>query len=630
MKARSALALALLLGGCDEPSQPPGTPLDDLEPIPRTSSLVWEVEDAESLAGPGAALLEVVRPSALLATGPSAPGLDDAAAEAVLDAAAAAGVRGAVAPPLLPAGLTEACFDPADPLGDPGLVAARDAFIAFLDRRPDASEVVLDPRLGARWWEVSCTCTACDDVGAVGQAQRAEMAWDLLAVEAAERGRAAWWWHDAAGEDPGADPVARASLDLAVEGLDERTPLRVSRTLGPERLWGPAEPATDRAIDHRTNSTIELLAPRFGATDALLLYAPSHAARMRGDRARGVTGWFLGMDGGGRAVAGSLLELDAAVVAAVFRDPTLEGDEALEAAVAERFGLEPDDAALLAEALAGTGRALSLATSPHGVPLADVDLGTPASLPLAWEDPSRFDALWAERVADVAAGNDRAQLQGNQWVEEGRALVARAQLVVNQLALAPADAELLRSSLLSLELAVRSWGRLALADLALRGLDGGSTADPARIRGWLAADAAELVTVAELADVALASGQVSSLAPVVPDNLRAVAQQITAVAAGAPPSARGFPVLTALSSRASVGRLDWTWNVDPAGPGWVELGETWPSYPDTSDRGEEDATSWEAWRTGVPVDTRITWRACTETPDGVTVCSSDHEAWTLQ
>ena len=524
--------------------------------------------------------------------------------------------------------VTSACFDPLNADGDPSLAASQDGLIAFLEAWPDVVDVVIDPAGGAPYWEVACTCTPCDGLDAPALGDRMEILWRLLGPEVVARQRFGWWWHHA-GED---DPVARPSLDSALDDgiADLQIPVRAQGSRGAGAVWDPIDERSEDGAVRQVAGSLDLAVVRHGPTDAVLIDAADLQDRMRRERARGVPAWFASVDGAGRRAHGTLEEGAMAVVHGIFREFGAESDDLLTDWVTAHYELTPEGTAatVLGEALGGSGRALDLATHPLGVGVVDLPLGIPASLPLTYEDPSRFDAGWSDRVARLGAPDLQTIVDVNQWVMEGAIAASEALAAVNAAApdLGAADEQLLRRRFRTLDFAVRSWGLVVLADVTLRALEQGL--DEPALAAWLADDAESLATLADDVDGALAAGEIADAFPVDTGNLRAIVAQLELPTAGVTAEGRPFPVLYRLRHDFTEGRTNYRWGVVPPSIGWVERGTGWPAYGDTSDVGEGPATWWTAWQNGLPADTRVTWRACAEGDTGVRVCSADRALWT--
>lgn len=634
---------ALALAACPEDPQPePPTP--GLDPVERRAAFVWSIGDPATLDADADTAIRALMPSGVLASGDAAPdlGADPATGPAADVLAWAMGVSAeiplslgaSIAP--LPDVLPTACFDPTDPDGDPALAAQRDGLIAFLEAWPDLVDVLIDPGAGAPYWDVSCTCTPCDGVDAAALGDRFEVLWTLLRPEIVARQRLEWWWHnapDAVAATSTLDPtLPRLSLDSALDDgiADVQIPVRARATRGVDSVWAPIDDRLEDGAVRQVAGSLDLAVSRHGPTDAVLIDAADLQDRMRRERARGVTAWFAAVDGPGRRAHGSLEEGAAVVAHGIFRTFGAEAYELLQAWTPERFDLTPEGTAatVLATALGDSGRALDLATHPLGVAVADLASGTPGALPLTYADPSLHDPAWAERVARLASPDLQTIIDTHQWVMEGSIASSEALNNVNTAAadLGAADEQLLRRRFRTLDFAVRAWGRIVLADVTLRAL--GQGLDEPLLTAWLADDAAALVSLADDIDAALAAGEIADARPVVTANLRLIADQLDLAAAGAVAAERGFPVLYRLRHDFTDGRTNYRWGVAPPSIGWVERGSSWPVYDDESDTGDGPATWWTAWQNGLAADTRVTWRACAESDDGVRVCSSDRVLWT--
>ncbi len=534
-----------------------------------------------------------------------------------------------------------ACFDPSNATGDPALAASRDGLLAFLEAWPDVVDVVLDPSGGATYWDIECTCTPCDGLDAPALGARYEVLWRMLSAEIVARQRIGWWWHNAP-DTVGAgstlpDDAPRSSLDAALDDgvADLQIPQRAGATRGGDSVWGPIDDRLDDGALRQVAGSLDLAVSRHGPTDAVLLDPVDIQDRLRRERARGVLAWFAAVDAPGRRAHGRLEEANAIVAHQIFREFGAESNQVLREWVVERFGLTPETTAAdsLADGLAGTGRALDLATHPLGIGVSDLAAGVPASLPLSYGDPSRFDAAWADRVARLAAPDLQTIIDVNQWVREGAIAASEALAAINLAApdMTASDEQLLRRRIRTLDFAVRGWGLVVLADVTLRALDQGL--DEPRLASWLADDLASMATLANDVDAAVATGEIADPFPVSTANLRAIAAQLDAIVGGAVPEARGFPVLFRLTHDFANSRTNFRWGVSPPAIGWVERGSEWPVYDDSSDHGDGPATWWTGWQNGLAADSRVTWRACAEIEEtaeveGVVVCSSDHALWT--
>ncbi|MCO4772203.1 MAG: hypothetical protein KDA24_19370 [Deltaproteobacteria bacterium] len=638
------LALTLTLGAC-EPATPQGPTPPVLDPIEREALLVWRVTDATRSLGPAAsAAVAEMRPNGILAGGSagawlSGDGDNPALAQVLtwaLDAQDATGVplTLGVETPMLPGEVAQACFDPSDPTADPALAAIQTGMISLLEAWPEIASVMPDPTLDSRYWEVECTCTPCDSTDAAGMSSRARVLWSTALEEIAVRQRDAWWWHHAPDTiDEGAPETTpalpRQSLDLLLaDAIGPQVPLRAAAGRGGAGPWAPVDPVLASSSERRVAGSLDVAAAAYGPTDALLLSPLDVYAQMREERSRGVTAWFAEVDGGGRTAVGTLEQLDLKLVERAFRSPSSAPAEVFAEAVAERLALDEEDARFMGRALSETGHALDLATHPTGVPIAGYGGPIPAALPLQFDSPAVFDGAWQDRVDALLSPDLDALRAVNQWAMEAALAtsVALGELNTQQERLDPVDEALLRRRLKTTDFAVRAWGRLAVADSTLRALDAGY--DEPRLAGWLADDIITLEFLADEVDGAVASGAIADPHPVVSGNLRAIADQLRGSAGPAEALARDFPVLYRARHDFVDGRVNYYWTVNPPGKGWVERGTSWPAYDEMSDVGEDDATWWHAWTTGVPSDTKVTWRACTETLDGASVCSSDRVLWT--
>jgi|GEM_PF-2048994 len=642
-----ASLVALLLAGCggaipDGPT-PPG-----LDPVERQALLVWAISDpALSLSEPAAqsAVIEFA-PNGLLAAGPAAPWLpadptlENPLAAQVLDWGASVtsnfGVPLSlgVEVPLMPEGVTEACFDPIDPAGDPSIAAMRDGLIALLEARPEIAYVMPDPTRDTAFWDVSCTCTPCDSVDAAGMANRHRALWSAATQEIAARQRDVWWWHHAPdsvdqGAPEGGEDLPRRSLDLLLDdAIPVQTALRADSLRGAGGVWSPVDPILAESADRLVAGTVDASGGRYGPTDALLLSPLDLYNQIREERSRGLSAWFVQIDGGGRSALDELNQHDLSVIERAFRDPSADPSDVLKLRLMEHYGMEEPDGFQLGRALQETGHALALATHPLGIPVLDLRAGVPATLPLRYGDPGAFDPAWVDRVGRLAQPGLQEIVDVNQWVSEAALTTSVALNALNTASefLTSGEEAVLRRRLKVLDFAVRAWGLAVAADVAVRALDQ-DDADP-RIAEWLSDDVVSLGFLADEIDDALVLGSIGSWFPASPTNLRALANQVRSIAGEAVALRRDFPVIYRARHSFEDGRINYYWTVDPPGVGWVERGTSWPVYDELSDRGEDLATWWHAWTTGVPADTKVTWRACTETPDDLVVCGSDRVIWT--
>ena len=640
MSRRALLLAAAPAVGC-EPATSEGPTPPELDPVERRSLLLWALSDPASTGGDAADTVAELRPSGILVGGDAAATLDgvptaDSPTGQLLAWAAgldpSLGLSLAIETALLPGAPTEACFDPADPTADPAVAALRDQLGALLDAWPAVTDVMPDPLASAAYWDVACTCTPCDGLDAAGMASRHDVLWDVAWTEVAQRQRQTWWWHRApdtvtAGAPEATPLLPRQALDLALSGVDDTVPVRAAAGRGTGGPWAPNDPII-RDVDRLVVGSLDVAGAAWGPTDALLLQAPDLYAQMREERAWGITAWVAAVDGNGRSALGALEEADLRVVERAYRDPGADPNELLGDVLATRFGLVEEDGDALARTLIDSGHALALATHPLGIPIRGVGGPIPGALPLEYEDPSAFDGTWADRVALLATPDLSTLAQANQWATEAALTASLGLGTLNQLDedMDPADVALLRRRLRTTDYAARAWGRIALADVTLRAHEQGF--DAGRTAGWLAEDAVTLAFLADEVDTALADGAILDAYPVVPANLRAIADQITAVVGAAEPVERDFPVLYRSRHDFLDGRINYYWTVTPPGNGWVERGTAWPVYDDMSSVGEDTATWWHAWTTGVPSDTKVVWRPCTESESGLVVCGSDRVLWT--
>ena len=650
-ESRASRTLILLAGALGVTACEPATPnipeTPGLDPVERDALLYWTVSDPARSLGPAATdAVDRLRPNGVLAVGDASAWLtEDPTAEnpsltAVLEWIAATSestgqsLALGVEVPLLPGSVADACFDPSDPTADPSVAELRDGLVALLEHWPEVSAVMPNPVGDTAFWDVSCTCTPCDGTDASSMAERAGLLWGVAQQEIAVRQRTAWWWHNAPdtlgqGAPDGDQALPRQAMDLVLNGdVDPLVPVRALPGRGVGGPWAPVDSVLARSTERRIAGSLDVASSGYGPTDALLLNPLDLYAQFREERSQGVTAWFAQVDGGGRTALGTLEEMDLRLVESAFRDPTTDPYELLSEALQDRFGLDEEDGRFLGRMLGEIGHAMGLATHPLGIPIVGAGGPTPASLPLAYESPATFDGAWTERVQAVTQPDQDALVQANQWAMEAALTTSAAigELNTVQERLLPVDEALLRRRLKTLDFAVRAWGRLALADITLRAYENGS--QDSSLPGYLAYDALTLDLLADEVDGAVASGAILDPYPVVTANLRAVADQLAAAAAGAEAQSRDFPVLYRARHDFVDGRLNYYWTVTPPGIGWVERGVSFPAYDETSSIGTEDATWWHSWTTGVPADTKVTWRACTESDSGQVVCSSDRVVWT--
>ncbi len=635
----------MVAGLCGCPGDPPlEPPTPGLDPIERRAALFWSVSRPETLDAAADAAVRALAPTGLVAAGEARPSLTgDPSTGSAADVLAwgrlvqadmplALGVE--IAP--LADDVVTACFDPLNPNGDPSLLARRDALIGFLEAWPDVVDVMLDPSAGAPYWDVSCTCTPCDGLDAAALGARYEVVWGLLMPEVVGRQRIGWWWHnapDSVADGSSIDPdLPRASLDAAfdVGVADPLVPLRAGSTRGTDSVWAPIDRRLEDGRDRQAAGSLDVAVSRHGPTDAVLIDPVDLQDRIRRERWRGVAAWFMAVDAPGRRAHGALEEASTVIAHTIFRDSGAEAEEVLADWVVQRFGLvaETTAANALANALASTGRALDLATHPLGIAVRDLPDGTPGGLPLLYEDPSRFEPAWSDRVARLASPDLQTIIDVHQWVREGAVATSEALAGVNLAApdLLAADEQVLRRRLRTLDFAVRGWGHIVLADVTLRALDQG-LGEP-RLEAWLADDLASLSSLADDVDAALAAGEIADPFPVDTGRLRSIAAQLQTVVGATVAERREFPVLFRLRHDFSNARTNFRWGVTPPAVGWVERGSQWPVYDEQSEMGDGPATWWTAWQNGLAADSRVTWRACAETDEGLVVCSSDRVLWT--
>lgn len=642
-QAVAALIAALLGSGC-VPAIPDGPVPPGLDPVERQALMMWTVSDpALSLGEAAFDLVDELRPSGIVAAGAASPSLvsggENPAAVHVLawtreTLAAGIPLSLVVETPLLPGAVTEACFDPSDASADPTVAAFGAELALLLDAWPEITGVMPDGTRTTPYWDVACTCTPCDSTDAAGMANRHRTLWSVAAEEVSLRQRELWWWHNAPdsaveGAPEEAPNLPGQVLDLLLaDDLDVQTPLRAPSGRGMPSPWAPVDPVLEESSLRRVAGSVDVSGSQYGPTDALLFFSLDVYAQLRSERARGVGAWFVQLDGGGRTAVGGLEELDLFVIERAFRDPTAVPSELLTGALEELYGLEEDEAYQFGRALQDTGHALALATHPMGIPIVGVDQGTPSSLPLTYDNPGAFDSAWTARFESLSNPGLDAIVQVNQWAKEAALTSSVAIGALNSVEdlLSPDEVVLLRRRIKTLDFAARAWGRLALADVTLRAFDGGF--DDERLLSWLSEDIVTLDFLADEVETSLAAGTLVNAFPVIPANLRSVAQQLRVVVGSTLNVARDFPVLYRARHDFENGRVNYYWTVTPPGVGWVERGTTFPEYTEESDRGEESAAWWHAWNVSVPSDTKITWRPCTESPEGLAVCGSDRVLWT--
>jgi len=636
---------AVLIAGCqpaipDEPV-PPG-----LSPVEQQALMIWTVSDPALTVGERASsLIGELRPNGIVASGDAAPTLVSGE-ENALAADVFAWVRGTINTgvplalmaeiPLLPGSAPEVCFDPASPTADPAIAALGDELALMFDAWPELSALLPDPTRTSPYWEVDCTCTPCDSTGVSGMADRHRTLWSVVVEQVGLRQRDLWWWHQAPGSvlegaPEGAPDLPRQVLDLMLEGdVGVDTSIRAPSGLGMSSPWSSAHPVLEQSAVRGVAGSLDASGSTYGPTDALLLFPLDLYAQLRSERSLGVSSWFVELDGGGRSVVGGLEEFDLRMIERAFRDPATSPSEFLVTALEDRYGLGEDEAYQFGRALQDTGHALALATHPMGISIIGVDQGTPASLPLSYDSPAVFDGAWLARTEALSNPDLDTIVQVNQWSKEAALTSSAAIGALNSVEdlLSPEDAGLLRRRLKTLDFAVRAWGRLALADVTLRAFEGGLSDE--RLLSWLSEDIVTLDYLADEVDTSLSAGTIADAFPAIPANLRSVADQLRAVVGTTSNVARDFPVLYRSRHDFQNGRVNYHWTVTPPGVGWVERGTMFPEYTEESDRNEETASWWHAWNVGVPADTKITWRPCTESPEGLVVCGSDRILWTPQ
>ena len=615
---RAPMILALLLAACpaEEPERPTQPPLD---PVDRTAAMLWTVEQA-----PSAALIEAFetyRPDAVLFGGQAGAVLDGVDA-ALLDGLLAVQQRadavehpaqyGFELPPLPPD--TPSCLDPADPFGDPNVALREAALRELLSLHTDFDFVSLPLPGDQAPWDVPCSCPPCagDEVARAGELSAL---WQAFGAAIEDSGPEPWW-HDGSSGDDGAS-VDHALLELHPEA---GVHIRVGASRAGRGIWAPDGPMLGQGARRQVGADLDLLASRFGPSEALLWFPADLADRLRRHRRRGVQNWFVQVnsahtDATQLRVAGNL-----AVSNRFFIDFDADPSDAMLTYVTERFELEPEsaEAAALVAALENTGRALDLATHPLGLSQDSPWTAVPGAGAMDWVDPGLEPEGWSDRYGRLNTPDLQTLVDAHQWLWEGVAL-AEASLASFELArdaLTPDDRSAIQRGLDVLLLSTLAWARRVDADLALRH---GSAA-----YAWARDDADALDA---LADTAVAMGGLTL--PVDPAQLMAAADWIRATTGPGAVEARPFPVITEVRFDfvPEEARTNIRWRVTPQAVGWTERGSDWPLYTESSALGDAPASQWTSWVRNLEGDSRHTFRACAETAE-YTVCSADHVLWT--
>ena len=638
--ARPAFVLALLLAtACHDPALVDPTPAP-LDPVDRTATLVWVVDDADPAALQDAlATLAFTTPTTILLDGDLAPDLDDpavadAAVEAVSDAVADAPRRVdiGVALPVLPPGPASFCIDRRDPRADPAVAARADALQGWLRGRPEVSSVVLDFDAPPRPWEIDCACAACESELPGDQAARLVALFSAYVEPAAIESRALWWGDRATSSDPTVDPTVFMDIALLQEFTDRHLPLRLTGARGTLHPWGRDNPL----IDGRTRKVAVDLDPagaRFGAADVPLFLLDGLEDRMRRHRSEQAVGWFVDLGSPERRAAGDLAgEAGLRFIDALYHDQDADPLAVLTEHLEVTVGVgEPLDE--LAQALRGTGRALDLVAHPLGIGTADFSAGVPATLPLLLVSPA--DPAWAPRRDQRAVPDRSAAAAVHQWAAAAASIVtdAVASTAAHEDRLEPAAFDALSRGLATLQVWVDAWGVAVDADAAWRRRENSEGTDRAEAEAWLRDDALRLRAAAAAISGA-PPGSFTDPLPVDPAGLVALADFIDADIGPGDATARPFPVLDRVAHDQVGDRYTIFWEVTPASGGSVEWGTRWPVYDDGGSSDVEPASRWSAWREqSLPADSRVTYRACAPYEDelgALTVCTSDHSLWTAR
>ena len=542
-----------------------------------------------------------------------------------LPEAAAVGVGAYV--PSLPESGGPWCLDPSQAL-DPDYALHRDALAQAIDALP-ISALVID--LGGPYpaWAAPCDCAPCELDTIDSRARRAAVAWGALADVARDDMAEPWFFPPF--PESSRDALAEDAIDqwLTSPPGDEDLAVLTGGTRGPGGAWAHREPRIDDGVWRRTATWFDLSQDRFGPTEALLLCADTLADQVRTARRAGSVGAFGRISGTVRSGwadwDGANLFLLGWLEQNIDRTP----EAAVAALVADRTGLVPEspEGGALAEALQQTGLAMELATHPLGITIDGLPSGLPLDWPLSFLDPRPWDPAWEDRWGVLSAPAESDLLQIGQWGEEAVEIAARArgQFEVAAPALDPTVAAGIRSGLLALDLAVRSWSAVVRADAARRVWSAGPGD---RTASWLRQDAATLDALAAEAEAAVLSGSLTTAFPADPTRLRGLAEALRTLVGAGDQTGRAFPNITEINTSWEGNRAHFRWRATPSASGSLWTGISSPSVDTEGPSGPGPASQWDGWMDGLPSATRLVWRACgivpgSDTAKAVEVCSSD-------
>ncbi len=615
---RHALILVLLLAGCpaEEPERPTQPPLD---PVDRTAAMLWVFSEAPSAALLGA--FEAHRPDGVVFGGGVAAALDGSDA-ALLGALASVQARaetighpveyGFELRPL--AADTPACLDPIDPLSDPGLAAREAATRDLLTAHPEFALVTLPLPGEQRPWDVACSCPPCA-MDEVAQADELSTLWQALAAAIEDSGPEPWWWDGSDIGDGGA--VDYALLELHPEA---GVHIRTGASRAGRGTWAPDGPMLGQGARRQVGADLDLVASRFGRTDAILWFPADLADRLRRHRRKGVQNWFASVDSPGTHATDLRVVGNLALAHRFFVDFDADPSGAMLDFVSEHFELDAasPEAGALVGALENTGRALDLATHPLGLSSASGFTSVPGAGAKEWIDTGLEPEGLSERFDRLNNPDLQTLIDVHQWLWEGVGL-AEASLASFELArdaLSVAEQSAVQRGLDVLLLSSLAWAHRIDADIALR--------HGAAAHAWARSDADALDALADTA--ASMSGDV---APVDPAQLHEAADWIRSATGPGDAEARPFPVITEVRYDfvPEEARTNIRWRSTPQAIGWTERGSDWPIYTEASARGDAPASQWTSWVRNLEGDSRHTFRACAETAE-YTVCSADHVLWT--